>query len=208
MAEFPQAKEVIHRTTYVDYIHPGAQTPEKLLRLTAEVGEVCRRGGFKTKPPHMSGQEGTTTTLGLLWHKQEDNISIKFRLNLSEKQRGIHVKSDLDLKLVNTQFPPSVTKREVWRVAQSIYDPLGLILPYSMKMRALLRQIALADPGIGWDKPVGTQRRDELKRLCGQMQYIEKLRFPRCAVDRVGTAELLCIGDLSETALATAVYFK
>ena len=206
--DFPQASGVVRRTTYIDDILAGERSPEKLEQLVGDIVELCRRGGFETKPPHVSGQDGKTTTLGLVWHKKEDDVSIKFRLNLSEKRRGVHVKPDLDLSRVDSDFPPRVSKREVWRIVQSIYDPLGLVLPYTMSMRSVLRQIALVSPGIGWDEPVSEESRDMLKQLCAQMVDIERFRFPRCAMDRDGEAELLCFGDASETALAAAVYFK
>ena len=79
----------MRRTTYIDDISAGNRSPEKLAQLVADIVELCKRGGFETKPPHMSGQDGKMTTLGLIWHKKEDSISIKFQLNLSAKRRTL-----------------------------------------------------------------------------------------------------------------------
>jgi hypothetical protein len=59
-------------------------------------------------------------------------------------------------------LPDVITKRELWRVAQGQYDPLGLLWGYTVRFKILMRSLAEKSTGpvIGWDEnmPEGTKR--------------------------------------------------
>ena len=47
-----------------------------------------------------------------------------------------------------------VTKRQILSATSSIYDPLGLVTPITVKAKMILRKTWATSPKIGWDDKV------------------------------------------------------
>ena len=78
--------------------------------------------------------------LGLIWNTEKDEFQVDVKVNFSGKRGGVHTAPDVDLdeNLADKDLQQTVTKRLVWRIAQSQYDPLGLLAPYTVKLKAVL----------------------------------------------------------------------
>ncbi len=63
--------------------------------------------------------------LGLRWDTERDEISVDVKLNYSEKVKGAYLEKDATLSDPESALPQVITRRILWRVAQSQYDPLG-----------------------------------------------------------------------------------
>jgi len=72
--------------------------------------------------------------LGVLWDSEADELLI----DLSE--------------LVTYAHDLPVTKRTVLRVSSKIFDPLGLLSPFVVKLKLLFRELCFDN--INWDDPV------------------------------------------------------
>ena len=68
---------------------------------------------------------------------------------------GVHTAPNIDLDkyLANKDLQQTVTKRVVWRIAQSQYDPLGLLAPYTVKLKMVMRELCSKQGAAkrGWD---------------------------------------------------------
>jgi Pao retrotransposon peptidase len=52
-----------------------------------------------------------------------------------------------------------VTKRMVWRVAQAQYDPLGLISPFMIQFKLVMRSLCSEEGKVtGWDESIPGSR--------------------------------------------------
>jgi hypothetical protein len=68
--------------------------------------------------------------LGLIWETEADRLKVDVKLNLGAKRAGLHLKENIELsEEPEKALPEAITKRELWRVAQGQYDPLGLHHP-------------------------------------------------------------------------------
>lgn len=100
------------------------------------------------------------------------------------------------------------TKRVVASIGFRIYDPLGFLSPFTVKIRPLIQ--SLWSGGIGWDSPLPEdliplekdwlQNHKELDQL-----YIERKLFPRLHWSNV---ELHLFGDASEVAYGAVGYLR
>ena len=79
--------------------------------------------------------------LGHLWNRSEDTFIFKFD------------------KLVKIAQALSATKRNVLKVAASVYDPLGILSHQVVKMKVLLQEACRLQ--YAWDRPLP----DELDRI-------------------------------------------
>ena len=83
------------------------------------------------------------------------------KVNFSGKRGGVHTAPNVDLDeyLACQDLQQTVTKRVVWCIAQSQYDPLGLLAPYTVKLKAVMRELCSEEGAEkrGWDDPAPPQ---------------------------------------------------
>ncbi len=58
---------------------------------------------------------------------EKDEICVDIKLNYGEKIKGTYVEQDASLADLEVSLPDRITRRLLWRVAQSQYNPLGLL---------------------------------------------------------------------------------
>ena len=111
----------------------GADSINRLEDLSGEMEVVAKRGGFEFKETLMSGDKEDENgeqhkVLGLIWETEADRLRVDVKLNLGAKKAGLHLMENIELgKEPEKALPEVITKRELWRVAQGQYDPLGLL---------------------------------------------------------------------------------
>ena len=78
--------------------------------------------------------------LGLIWETEEDRLRVDLKLNLGARRAGLHLLDNVELEDdPGRALPDVITKRELWRVAQGQYDPLGLLCGYTVRFKILMR---------------------------------------------------------------------
>ena len=78
--------------------------------------------------------------LGLIWETFEDKLQVDVKLNTGGKVGGARVQDDIDLEEDLSQaLPGAITKRILWRVAQGLYDPLGLLCAFTIRFKIVMR---------------------------------------------------------------------
>jgi hypothetical protein len=144
-AEFPEAAWFLKFQTYVDDATAGADTMARLKELSSEMEAVARQGGFEFKEMLMSGDKEKDDgephkVLGLIWETEEDRLKVDVKLNLGAIKAGLHLLDNVQLEDEPEKALTGVfTKRELWRVAQGQYDPLGLLCGYTVRFKILMR---------------------------------------------------------------------
>ena len=64
---------------------------------------------------------------------------------------------DLDNEQWDENIPEKITKRIVWRVAQGQFDPIGLLSPYLVQLKMLMRDVCNEEGEVkatSWDAEV------------------------------------------------------
>ena len=141
-AEYPAAAEAV-KNPFVDDIITGSSSRAAAEQLSMDIDKVLESGGFAAKPPHITGQSGTQGVLGLVWDKESDLLFVPVRVNPSGRTRGLHEQPDIPLDRVGSDFPAKLTKRQLWRIVQGQYDPLGWLSPYTIRFKLLLREVSV-----------------------------------------------------------------
>ena len=92
-----------------------------------------------------------------------------------------------------------------------IYDPLGLISPYTVRAKLLMKNMwRIHDKPIGWDDAISNILRDEWISFLGELKYIENLTFDRCIKSEraIGAPTLITFSDGSESAFGACSYVR
>jgi hypothetical protein len=148
--------------------------------------------------------------LRLRWDTEKDEICVDVKLNYGEKVKGAYTEDDAPLADPESALPSRVTRRILWRVAQSQYDPLGLLSMYIVKWK-LLRKVTLKGKGGGWESAVDQEEEEEFRGLLWDLNELRKIRFPRCVCPLEGQFKkplLLVFGDGSREACCSLVYLR
>jgi hypothetical protein len=96
-----------------------------------------------------------------------------------------------------------VTRRILLRVAQSQYDPLGLLSVYMVKWKRVkwklfMRKVMLKGKTGGWESALDREEEEEFRGLLRDLNELQKIRFFRCVCPLEGQFKkplLLVFGD-------------
>ncbi|XP_052260761.1 uncharacterized protein LOC127864910 [Dreissena polymorpha] len=153
----PEVGSTVHKNFYLDDCLKSLRSEENAIHLASDLKVLLSLGGFRlTKWLSNSRkvldaiQESeratsivqldpgnalpTERTLGVTWNINED--AIRFEIKLTEKP---------------------LTRRGILSVVSSIFDPLGLVSPVTLRAKAIIQQ--LCREKIGWDEAIPSRYR-------------------------------------------------
>jgi hypothetical protein len=171
--------------TYVDDATGEESSMEAAKQVSQDMEDILGNGGFRFKETVMSGDplgkdRELRKVLGLRWDTQRDKICVDIKLNYGEKVKGAYLEEDALLTDPESALTRVITRRVLWRVAQSQYDPLGLLSVYTVKWKLLMRKVTLKGKEGGWESPLDKEEEEEFRQLLRDLKELRKIRFPRC----------------------------
>jgi hypothetical protein len=218
----PVAAWYLKFRTYVDDAVAGSDTQEGMIQLSADLEALAGRGGFQFKGTLMTGDAAADPSeprkvLGLIWETFEDKLQVDVKLNTGGKVGGARVQDDIDLERDLCQaLPGAITKRILWRVAQGLYDPLGLLCAFTIRFKIVMRSLSDEEEGerIGWDDQVPAHVEANFREVLGHLKDLKKISFPRSMWPEPGRGPvkgkpmLLIFGDGSVEASCALAYLR
>lgn len=227
---YPKVAEMIINNTYVDDILYSTNTKTEAYDLIRDAEKVLSSGNFKIKHWIVSGVNTEVSNvnlyysdkekiLGLIWNPEEDYFTYKVKVNFSEKQRKVHIGPDLTRVDIEAKLPEILTKRIILSQVASIYDPLGLITPFTLKAKILMRKLVTQNNDStlseevkcrGWDDPLSNDERETWKSFFLELYDLETIFFNRCLrpTSAIGNPILVIFSDGSNQAYGTCAYIR
>ena len=103
-----------------------------------------------------------------------------------------------------------ITKRKILSIINKIYDPIGLLAPFTVKLKVLMRKIWAKEPKCGWDDELPMDIKEEWIRLMSEFDDVSQLSFKGSLVpkDAVGKPILVLFSDGSEDAFGAVAYAR
>ncbi|GFS80358.1 integrase catalytic domain-containing protein [Trichonephila clavipes] len=184
--EFPHTVELLDRNFYVDDLISGGNEFEDSLQTSrraknimeaagidlrkwitndANLMEQWKKENFNVHPVHETVSLGAngTKVLGLSWNTNEDYLTTD-------------TKSLLEFVSLDKN-----TKHFILQVVEKIFDPLGLISPFTGRMKCLLQDLWKEE--IQWDDPLPSHIEKEWKKWCEELPHLRNLKIPRLVLD-------------------------
>lgn len=152
--------------------------------------------------------------LGLRWDSQKDTFMFKVHLNFSKKMKNCFQEPCLTYEDLEKELPTVLSRRIILRQVASIYDPLGMVTPFTLIMKLLMRELVVNMDGDGktfcWDEAVDEEFHWKWKSLFKEMFEMEYVSFKRCLnpKDAVGNPDLVIFSDGSMKAFGAAAYVR
>ncbi|GFS91648.1 integrase catalytic domain-containing protein [Trichonephila clavipes] len=155
--------------------------------------EQWKKENFNVHPLHETASLGAngTKVLGLSWNSNEDYLTTD-------------TKSLLEFVSLDKN-----TKRFILQAVGKIFDPLGLISPFTVRMKCLLQDLWKEE--IQWDDPLPTHIEKEWKKWCEELPHLRNLKIPRLVLDSTlleDDVELHSFCDDSKKAYGAAIYLR
>ncbi len=141
--------------------------------------------------PEIDKGKGTVTSvLGLQWDTITDTISVKGANKLNSAAN---------------------TKRQVLHSAQTVYDPLGLFAPLTVKAKLFI-QSCFAEK-LDWDTEMTKEKQKEWAGISAEISQIKDISSPRfiglkCPNSENVAYEIYCFTDASPHAYSAALYLR
>ena len=191
----------IKENIYVDNVITGTKSVQEALKLYNESKKNFEGAAMNLRdwmsnskevldkiPVHdQAANKNTMKVLGLRWSLEEDTMAVMF-----------HMDNNLIL-----------TKRTVLKQKASVYDPLGLFSPVTLRGKLFLQ--TLWNKNISWDKNLSVQEITQWDEICKDLRELPSCCFPRhIGLTQDGKLEyqLLVFCDASKNAYAAAVYLR
>ncbi|CAG7670918.1 unnamed protein product [Allacma fusca] len=199
---------LIRNNFFMDDFTGGAQTIEEAIRIQRGLHLALEKFGFLLRKYSSNSKEllnnidlklhaasGSKTmteslcsvpVLGLIWRPEEDDYSVKVKIE------------DLDSQTI-------VTKRIILSLISRTFDPIGLVSPVLVRGKLLLKEVWLE--GKDWDDPVSPETAALFVSYIKDLTDLNFVKIPRYIF---GAFECTIVGfcDASDKAYCAAVYIR
>ena len=107
-------------------------------------------------------------------------------------------------------IPVKLTKRMILSQINSVYDPLGLAGPFTVRAKIAMRQLWASDPKPDWDDPISNEHREDWIKFFLDLFDMNDVKFERCLKppNAVGNPTLVIFSDGSNNAYGTCAYVR
>ena len=136
----------------------------------------------------MAAEDGNSYVLGLKWNHRFDTLVVTLGTNPDLKR--------------------PVTQRVVLSLVSAVYDPIGLVAPYTVIARLLLNDIWRLN-GQQWDNNLPDDICRKLLDYAYELPTLSKITIPRCYFQgNIESSELHIFSDSSQNAFSAVSYFR
>ena len=234
----PHFIDLLKKSLYVDDRVTGERDEAKALELCPKSKSLMQQGGFNLRKwktnskivqeaingmnnhANATTEPGNTKTI-----TEEDELYTKTTNrppiaadNTSEnaivKVLGSIRTTDTDeftFDLVDLSQHASLlptTKRSLLRISAKMFDPLGLLSPFTIQLKVLLQELCIERTD--WDEQLKGHHLKKWKTLIIELQTLNRICIPQsffdCTSGNFRAAELHCFSDASEKGYAASIY--
>ena len=210
--EDPIAAKAIQNNFYMDDFINSVETPEEAIEMFNQLQPLLSRHGFKLKK-WMSNNDAVTKVIreGLKSISNTRQVEVEPNTegsSLLGLQRTVTDDSLQECRGTNKEVETSITKKKILSLVSSVLDPIGLLAPFSVHMRRLLKGI-WAKNRQHWDNEVETDDEAEFLRWKEQLLIVAETSIDRRYFERErDKAELHVFADSSEDTMCEVAYLR
>ena len=209
---YPIASKAIQNNFYMDDFIKSVETPEEAIEVFRQLRHLLSQHGFQltkwisnsdevckaipvdlktirnTKEVEVEPNTEGFLVLGLQWTVTDDSLQVC---------RG-----------TNKEVEAPITQRKILSLVSSVFDPIGLIAPFSVHMRRLLKGIWTKN-GQHWDNRVEPGEEAEFLRWKEQLPIVAETSIGRRYFNRErDKTELHVFADASEDTMCAVAYLR
>ena len=213
--QYPESCKIISDNSYMDDILGSVATADERDALTEEITKILRAKGFHIKEWIMNTNKSDTSNTNNTSHcyssveicMQDENTPF------IENVLGYQWNISGDKWEFTVSIPDNhgqTTRRSILKVLNGFYDPLGLISPFIVIGKIILRTVYAEEPKLGWDDPIPPHIEREWKKFVLQIPELSTLSFRRSITpsDAIGKPQLIIFTDGAKAAYGAVAYAR
>jgi len=201
--EYPLAAKSVTKSTYMDDTMESVKNEEMGIALYTEMCKLWKKAGMNPRK-WMSNSEK------VLAHIPQGDRAFQIDLSKDElpciKTLGLNWISESDMFTYHYNEPSAnmtITKRAVLKTIASLFDPLGFLVPFTVRAKIIMQKIWLT--GLDWDDPLPETLATEIRKYFSELTDLDQVMVPRCL--HVGPeSEINTFVDASNDAYGAIVY--
>lgn len=217
--QFPEAASAIIRRTYVDDYFDSENTEDEAIVKAEQVRFIHAQAGFEIRnwisnsakfvrelgglatsgSVSLNGTKDDTIerVLGIMWMPIEDVFTFSTTL-----------RDDLLPYITKAKTP---TKRIVLQCIMSLFDPLGLLAPFTIHGKIMIQNLWRS--GCEWDEEIDNDSHARWTNWISLLPTIKNIKIPRCylqgeSATTYDTLQLHVFVDASDQAYGGAAFFR
>ena len=150
------------------------------------------------------------TVLGHGYSTSRDILTIKYRVNVSPRKRGMATGQDITRETVGRIRQSVLSRRIVLGVVNAQFDMMGIASPLLIKLRVAMRDLFIQENNLDWDTVLTGTLWDTWCRCMEELVTMGQLDFARCVKPEGAVEEfwLIVFFDASDHAYAAVVYCR
>ncbi|GFX77585.1 integrase catalytic domain-containing protein [Trichonephila clavipes] len=212
--QYPAATEMLDTCLYVDDVISGADDISQALKVSKDAETIMKNASMKLRKWNSNDQ-----TLMRTWEKEglethprhpDDSSKIPSSKVLGIPWDVVHDYFKIDVKgllQLNTSKP--ITKRIVLQSAGKIYDPVGFLSPYTIRLKCLLQELWLRK--LSWDDELPPDIHAVWSQWWLELPFLSELKIPRKILDSSGDSsevQIHTFSDASQKAYGAAAFLR
>ena len=105
-----------------------------------------------------------------------------------------------------------ITKRSVLKLSAKIFDPIGLLTPFTINMRILFQILCIEK--VSWDESLEGEVLVKLKSFINNLNTLKNIQVPSCYANHPMTESVMCsyqihgFSDASKREYTAVVYLR
>lgn len=169
----------VKRNFYVDDCLKSLPSVDQAIQLASDIQELMKKGGFRLTK-WLSNSKRVVESIP----ESERAPSVVNNLDKGdssplERALGVHwdvTKDEIKFKVSLSNRP--LTRRGILSVVSSIFDPLGLVSPVTLRAKAIVQ--SLCRQKLRWDDPIPEVAVQEWQHWLKKLPALENLKVRRC----------------------------
>ncbi|GFW41652.1 integrase catalytic domain-containing protein [Trichonephila clavipes] len=212
--QYPAATEMLDTCLYVDDVISGADDISQALKVSKDAETIMKNVSMKLRKWNSSDQ-----TLMKTWKKEgfethprhpDDSSKIPSSKVLGIPWDVVHDYFTIDVKgLLQLDTSKLITKRIVLQSAGKIYDPVGFLSPYTIRLKCLLQELWLRK--LSWDDELLPDIHAVWSQWWLELPFLPELKIPRKILDSSGDSsevQIHTFSDASQKAYGAAAFLR
>ncbi|GFW36070.1 integrase catalytic domain-containing protein [Trichonephila clavipes] len=213
--QYPHTFELLNSSIYVDDLICGQNDVPDALRTTLEFLQIFSDAGMLLRKWRSNSKQ-----LNLLWQqegvKTESSETSAIDLRPPTKVLGLAWDPENDLiyfdpkDLLKFMSRRGESKRFILSVVGRIFDPIGILGPFVIKLKCLLQELWTL--GVEWDSELPPKLRHKWQQWSSEAEGLTEIKIPRFYLGNIDQeifkCEIHCFSDASKSAYGTILYLR
>ncbi|XP_064479339.1 uncharacterized protein LOC135392562 [Ornithodoros turicata] len=198
---------------YVDDLLTGAATTDEALEIVRRSREILQQAGM-----NLTKWASNSSELQSAFEHEENGTDVgekSFSEPTQAKVLGVAWDRSTDYfkfsgeHLLSVITRMSDTKRSVLQASSRIFDPLGFLAPYTIRVKIIFQELWKA--GLDWDTTLPNNISTEWRSWCSELPSLREVSMERCLLPAIGTVyshQLHIFSDASPQAYGACAFLR